>query len=274
MILLSSIVKAKYVFMENTDDSNNIGNYVKIESDNNIKKDKDKVSVKTECSRLTDTKDDLYEIYNQREYIINDAKEEAAKIISTAKRNAVAEVADSKKKAFEEGYNSGLEIGKSKGYEEGYKEGISKAEEELSRVFESRMKEINDILKTIEDEKQKIISKYENEIETLSIDIAEKIMRQKIDAKENSISRIIESVIKDFKNVEWIKIYISDKENIEAIQADKLLIEELQKVTNDVKIEVLKDLNEGSCVVETPDNIIDAGIDTQLSNLKEILLNK
>ena len=35
-----------------------------------------------------------------------------------------------------------------------------------------------------------------------------------------------------------------------------------------------KDLYEGSCVIETPDSIVDASIDTQLNNLKEILLNK
>lgn len=262
MILLSSIVKAKYVLIEDK------------EINKEVNKEKNKEINKTTYNQISETKEELYEIYNQREYIINDAKEEAAKIINAAKRNAVSEISESKKRAFEEGYNSGLEIGKSKGFDEGYEEGNIKAEEEHNKGINIKLKEIKDMIRIIENEKQSIISKYENEIETLAINIAEKIIRQKIDLKDNMVPSIIESVVKEFKNVEWVKIYISDKDDINAVYADRTLIEELQKVTNDVKIEVSKELVEGSCVVETPDSIIDAGIDTQLNNLKEILLNK
>lgn len=251
MILLSNIIKAEYVFYE-------------------TKKQLEKV-VNT---YITTSKEELYEIYNQREIIIKEATDEAVRIINTAKRNAQSQVLDITKRGYEEGYSSGFEIGKNEGYDEGYKSGHQYIEEKLCEQNKINVKEINDMIQMIEKQKENIMSMYESEIGKLSIDIAEKIMRQKIELKDNAICKIIESVIKDYKNVEWVKIYISDKDEINIIEADKSLIKELKKISNDVKIEVKNGLNEGSCIIETPDSIVDASIDTQLNNLKEILLNK
>ena len=253
MILLSNIIKAEYVFYES-------------------KKQLEKVE-KNNISTAT-SKEELYEIYNQRETIIKDATNEALRITNTAKRNAQSEIADSKKRGYEEGYNAGFEIGKNKGYDEGYESGLHNIKEELEKTNKNKLNEINDMLATIENQKQIIVAKYESEIARLSLDIAEKILRQKIELKDNAVSKIIENVIADYKNVEWVKIYISDKDDVIALQADKSLINELQKISNDIKIEVKKDLCEGSCIIETPDSIVDASVDTQLNNLKEILLNK
>ena len=253
MILLSNIIKSEYVFYES-------------------KKQLEKVE-KSNISTST-SKEELYEIYNQRETIIKDATNEALRIVNTAKRNAQSEIADCKKRGYEESYNAGFEIGKNKGYDEGYKLGLENIKVELDKINKNKLNEINSMLIEIEKQKQSIISKYESEISKVSLDIAEKILRQKIELKDNAISKIIESVIADYKNVEWVKIYISDKDDVKSIEADKSLISELQKISNDIKIEVKKDLKEGSCIIETPDSIVDASVDTQLNNLKEILLNK
>jgi len=251
MILLSNIIKAEYVLYEN-------------------RKDLEKLIL----NHTSTSKEELYEIYNQREIIITEASNEALKILNTAKRNAQSEIAECKKRGYEEGYNAGFEIGKNKGYEEGYEIEFQKINIDLSKENEIKVIELNSMLKIVEVQKQNIISKYESEIGKLSIDIAEKILKQKFDLKDNTISKIIKSVIKDYKNVEWVKIYISSNDEVEKIEADKLLIDELRKISNDVKIEAANDLSEGSCIIETPDSIVDASIDTQLNNLKEILLNK
>jgi flagellar assembly protein FliH len=251
MILLSNIIKAEYVLYER------------------MKKVENIVSTK-----ISSSKEDLCETYNQREIIIKDASIEGLRIVNTAKRNAQIEAAEIKKRAYKDGYNAGLEIGKNKGYDEGYQTGLKTIREELFRENEIRLNEITGMLEIIENNKQAIISKYENEISKLAIDIAEKIMRQKIELKDNSLSQIIESVINDYKNVEWVKIYLSNEQEVKAIEADKSLINELNKVSNDIKIEVKKDLSKGSCIIETPHSIVDASLDTQLNNLKEILLSK
>lgn len=258
MILLSDIIKAEYVIYDS-----------RIQSTPGVVKTEEH-----EALALCATREDLYEIYNQREIIIKEAKDEALKIISTAKMDAQDEISQSKRKGYEEGYNAGAETGKNQGYSEGYAAGETEITELLKKQNESAINEIRQMIKTIEEEKENLISQYEKDLTKLAIDIAEKIIKHKIHSKDSSVSAIIESVIKDYRNVEWIKVYISGKDDAVAIQADKKVVNELNKISDDVKIEIVEELEEGSVIVETPDGIVDAGIDTQLKNLKEMVLNK
>lgn len=249
---MCNIIKSEYVFFDK-------GNKVKHDHTN---------------SHVSTRREDLYKIYNQREIILNEAEEEAMKIISNAKSSAQIEITEYKKKAYEDGYNAGLEISKKRGYRDGYDEGQAKASEIILEQNKESSKKIAEIIKKIESEKTEIISKYENELINISIQIAEKILRNEIDTKDDVVSNIIKNVIKDYRNVEWIKIYISGKDDTLAIQADKDLIKELEKIAKDVKIEVLDELEKGSAIVESADGIVEASIDTQLKNLKEMVLNK
>jgi len=251
MILLSNIIKAEYVLYEN----------------------KSPVE-KSEIIRINSSKEELYDTYNQREEILKEATNEASIILDTAKKNAQLEVEAIRIKAYEEAYNEGFVNGKSKGYNEGFQSGFEEIGKELHSDHEIRVNEISEMIKTIENNKQSILSKYENEIPKISLNIAERIMRQKIELKDGSLAKIVESITKDYKNVDWVKIYVSENDEAEMMEADKILINELQRISKDVKVEVKKELKQGSCVVETPNSIVDASVDTQLSNLKEILLNK
>ncbi|MGB4439096.1 MAG: FliH/SctL family protein [Sedimentibacter sp.] len=253
---MSNIIKAEYVIF---DDINR----------NHINK-----AQQAESKTINTPKEDLYEIYNQREIILKEANEEALKIINVAKRNAQTEIAELKKRGYEEGYNAGMEIGKNKGYAEGYELGKLKTTEELNEQNKVKVEEIENMLEEIENKKESIILKHENGLGKLAIDIAEKIIRNEIKLKDNVVSGIIESVIKDYRNEQWIQIYISSKDNVKTIKADKDLISSLNKISNDVKIEETESLEEGSVIIETPEGIVDASIVTQLNNLKEMVLNK
>ena len=253
MILLSNIIKAEYVIFDNR----------------NNKQKPDHLHTQVSTHR-----EDLFRIFNQREFLLKEAEEKALEIVSTAEKNAQCEIAECKKNAYKDGYNAGMEAGKNKGYTEGYTTGKTKISEILLEQNKEKLNEIAKLIETIESEKLKIISRYENELTKLSIEIAEKIIRYEIDAKGDIVSGIIKNVIKDYRNVDWIKLYISGKDDAVAIQADKELINELKKIAKDVKIEVMDELKKGSAIVETADGIVEANIDTQLKNLKEMVLNK
>lgn len=256
MILLSNIIKAEYVVFDNR--KNSINN---IEEHN-------------EAKTLSSAKEDLYEIYNQREVILKEAKDEALKIINAAKRNAQFDSVECKKRAYEEGYNAGLEIGKNNGYKEGCEIAYVEVQEKLNKQNEAKLKELTDMISLIESRKEEILSGYEEELTSLSFDIAEKIIKQKISDKKDIITSLIKNVIKDYRNVEWVKVYISSKDDAISIQADKNLINDLNKISSDVVIEVSEELEEGSAIIETPDGIVDTSVTTQLKNLKEMVLNK
>lgn len=251
MILLSNIIKAEYVIFDDKDRQNN-----------HIHR------------QISTHREDLFRIYNQREIILKEAEEKAAEIVSTAIEDAQSEIEECKKNAYKDGYNVGMEAGRNKGYKEGYETGKSKISEILLEQNKEKINEIAEMIKTIESEKLKIISRYEDELIRLSIEIAEKIIRHEIDTKDDVVSGIIKNAIKDYRNADWIKIYLSDKEDAETIQADKELISELKKISKDIKIEVMEELEKGGLIIETADGIVEASIDTQLKNLKEMVLNK
>jgi len=258
MILLSSIIKAEYVVFDN----------------NNNSKVKIKKLEQTQPKVISTPRDDLYEIYNQREVILKEAREEAIRILCAAKRNAQIEIADLKKRGYDDGYNAGKEIGHNKGFTQGYEEGKVNVLQKLAEQNKVKLEELANMFEKVEEEKEEIILKYEKGLSKLAIDIAEKIIKQKIDSKSNVISSIIKNVIKDYRNIEWIKIYISSKDDVISVQADKDLLNELNSISKDVKFEVTEELEEGSAVVETTDSIVDASIRTQLHNLKEMVLSK
>lgn len=250
---MSNIIKSEYVFFDNFSKEHNFDH---------------------RDHQVSTQREDLFKIYNQREIIIKEAEEQAYKIINAAKKDAQAEIAECKKRAYEDGYNAGMEVGKNKGYGEGYDLGQAKVSEVLLEQNKEKLKEIADMIKVIEYEKLDIISKHESELTKLSIEIAEKIIRNEIDKRDDIVLGIIKNVIKDYRNVEWIKLYISDKDSVVTIQADKKLLNELKKIAKDVKIEVVDELEKGSVIVESADGIVEASIDTQLKNLKEMVLSK
>lgn len=260
MILLSNIIKAEFVVID-----------YKFNSQVNLTKQKQEKE-QPESKVISTPREVMYDIYNQREIILKEAREEAIKIVNSAKRSAQEEITEYKKRGYEEGFDAGKEIGKNKGYDEGYEAGKINASEEIKIQNEAKLNELTQMLEIVEKEKEEIISKYENGLCTLAIEIAEKIIRQKIDSSSNVISGIIKNVIKDYRNAEWIKVYISS--DVIYVQADKELINELYKISNDVKFEVSEELEEGSAIVETPESVVDASINTQLKNLKELVLSK
>lgn len=255
MILLPNIIKAEYVIFDNQ------------------KKKINGIEHK-EAETLSTPRSDLYEIYNQREVILKEAQNEASKIINTAKRNAQFDSVECKKRAYEEGYSAGFEIGKNNGYKEGYEIAYAEVQEELNKQNEAKLNELIEMISLTENKKEEIISRYEEELTFLAFDIAEKIIKQKISDKKDIITSLIKNVIKDYRNVEWVKVCISPKDDAISIQADKDLINDLNKISSDVVIEVSEELDEGSAVIETPDGIVDTSVTTQLKNLKEMVLNK
>lgn len=253
MILLSNIIKARYVVYDSSE-----------KKETNI----------VEPITTTISKEELFDIYNQREIILKEAEEEAAKIINAAIKEARLEAEGIKKKGYEDGYNAGMEAGKNKGYIEGYAAGQREAVEILEEQSKEKLNELAEMIKLIEKEKLSILSKFEQDITRLALDIAEKIIRNEVDTKDNVVLSIIKDLINDYRKSEWIKIYISGKDDVLTLQGDQELMNMLNKISKDVKIEVLDELEKGSAIIETEDGIVEASIETQLKNLREMVLSK
>lgn len=204
-------------------------------------------------------------VQEETEKILEDCRVESEDLIKEIKRKAEIDAEDARKAGYEEGLDSGKE--------EGYKAGFNKAKEEVSKELRvlnnNKIKELTDMIVYVEERKKDTVAMYESKITDMALMIAEKILKKQIDEDSDYLKSIIMDVVDDYKNISWIKIYLSEFEKSRDIEADNKIIEGLQSISKDVSIIYQEGKERGTCIIETPDNITDASVGEQLENLKD-----
>jgi flagellar assembly protein FliH len=198
--------------------------------------------------------DFLAEIYTQAKIILDAATKEAE---------------DIKAAAYNEGYKSGNE--------EGYKNGSEQAIKEYNLRFEHEFKELQQniakYIKDVESTKEQLLEQYIDDLKNISLAIGEKIVQTSLKSSSGVVERMILSATGRIKKSAWAKIYIGKGEEMLDIRGDVKFLQELSKLSDNVKIIMLEEEDTGTCIVELPDEIIDISVGTQLENIKEILNN-
>ncbi len=253
---MSKIIKSSYVIIQNPNNTQDSSKYVNPIGGN-----------------LNSTDYIVGEAYTEKEKILKEALEESKLIINSAneyKNNMLLtvsqEMEEHRKKGFDSGYNEGYEKGKYLGFEEGK----ALAEKEINKKNENLIAELCRQIYTVEESKDELIKRYEKDLIKLSVDIAEKIIRTKISQNDEIIKDILANAIKDYRNVEWLKIYLSSNDYI-TISTDKNIMQKLSQISEHVALEVISDAEDGELIIETSENLIDLGVNTQLSNLKSMI---
>lgn len=211
----------------------------------------------------------------ETERVIEEAKIEAEKIIAEANRyklNAEVEFRKEVEKeraiAFKKGYNDGLE------------EGLINGEIEAKRVVgeeyrikkEEMIEELSTQIFNVAESKEMILERYEKDILSLSITIAEKILKNHLKVNEDAIKSMLLDAMDNYKNEEWINIYLSPEDYI-TVSTDKNLIGKLESSAEKIRIEAVQDSDDGKLIIETKDTLIDASVNTQLKNMKDALID-
>ncbi len=253
---MSKIIKSSYVIIQNPNNTQDSSKYVNPIGGN-----------------LNNTDYIVGEAYTEKEKILKEALEESKQIINSAneyKSNMLLtvsqEMEEHRKKGFDSGHNEGYEKGKHLGFEEGKE----LAEKEIHKKNENLIAELCKQIYTVEESKDELIKKYEKDLIKLSVDIAEKIIRTKISQNDEIIKGILANAIKDYRNVEWLKIYLSSNDYV-TISTDKNIMQKLSQISEHVALEVISDAEDGELIIETSENLIDLGVNTQLSNLKSMI---
>ncbi len=246
--------------------------YVIIQEPTSIHKTSDNTKSTVEQTNVVNS---LKTISNgKRDRIIADALRESNEIIEAAnsyKANILAtvdkEIEEHRKKGYEIGYTQAYE----KGNKIGYEEGKIIAQKEIENKSEGLIAELCKQIYMVEESKDEILKRFEKDLVKLAVEIAEKIIRVKINQDEDIVKDILLNAIKDYRNVEWLKIYLS-KDDYVTISTDKNIMERLSQISEHIKLEAVAESENGELIIESPENLIDLGIDTQLNNLRSIIL--
>lgn len=194
--------------------------------------------------------------------MVKKAQEESEVIISTAQE----ESEKIKKNAYEEGHQLGMKNGYEDGYKESYEDNIEKATKESEELI----KKAKDILLKANDEFTDYLKDRKKDIISLSISIAEKVLKEKFNDVD-SMNNILESTIKEYEI----------KENF-VVRTNAIYVENVNEKLNELKkqqlikgdVFVLQDesVEQGNAIIETNKARLIVGIDCILEKVKEELL--
>ncbi len=187
----------------------------------------------------------LEEAISKAREIIEDAKAQAAEIISKAEKQKE----DIENKAF------------NKGYSEGLKAAMKDQQEKWNEYTENFKESLQNVLTKNESYKKHL----EKECIKLSLMVAEKILQQKIEEPNNEyLVNLVRNSLKKLGEEKGAIIRVSESDY------DKVHELALAGDNNLRQITVIKDpfLSCGDCIIESPSGQIDAGIHTQIENIR------
>ena len=199
----------------------------------------------------------------QAELILRQAQEDAEQLLVNARAAAKEEQEQIRAGARDEGYRVG------------YAEGTAKAMEDAVRDREATAarleKEVLGFLEKANMAREEMLLQTREELLDLCITIAEKVVRVSLRSSSEVIVRMIQTATERLKRQEWVHIYISGCSAKGAAQISPALTTALGALSQHVKIVPMGDDESGTCIVETPEEIIDASVSTQMSNIRDIL---
>ncbi len=201
-------------------------------------------------------------------------KEEAKRLLEEATKQADALLAKAKEEAEqirEEAQKEGYDTGYAKGEEEGYQVAYTKVEETVGAETEAFLQDLKRLTQEVAQQKQDILYQYQNDLKDVAVAVAEKVVQVSLKSSGEIIERMIISATERLKTKEWVKIYVSKSDAQMMLEADKDLVASLSHLSEHIKVIVMNNEKQGTCIIECPDEIIDASVNTQMENIKEIL---
>lgn len=199
----------------------------------------------------------------QAELILNQAREDAEQIVRQAREQAMAEQEEIRAGARDEGYR------------EGYAQGIAKSMDDAVRDREATAarleKEVQAFLEKASLAREEMLLQSRDELLELCLSIAEKVVRVSLKSSSDVIVRMIQTATERMKRQEWVHIYISGCDARQVAQISPALTSTLGALSQHIKIIPMGDDEVGTCIVETPEEIADASVSTQMSNIRDVL---
>ena len=199
----------------------------------------------------------------QAELILKQAREEAEQILTSARAAAKQEQEEIRAGARDEGYRVGYAEGTAKAMEDAVRD-----REEVAARLE---KEVQNYLEKADMAREEMILQTRDELLDLCIAVAEKVVRVSLRSSSEVIVRMIQTATERMKRQEWVHIYISGCDSRQLAQISPTLTTALGALSQHIKIVPMGDGEDGTCIVETPEEIIDASVSTQMSNIRDLL---
>ena len=201
----------------------------------------------------------------QAEAILAAARLEAEQTKAQALKDAEAEVHELYRAARADGYNGG--------FTEGMAAAMSEAQAEIARQAEAQGAEVKRFLDDATHRRDLILQDTKEDLRDLALAVAEKVIRISLKSSGDILLRMIETATEKHRRCEWVQIYIADCDTKNIALSTPELTAALGHLSNRIRIIPMADDESGTCIIEMPDEIIDASVSTQMDNIREVIQN-
>ena len=201
----------------------------------------------------------------QADKLLCDARDEAEQILEKARLDAALEVEKIRADAHDAGYQQG--------YTEGVAQGTREAHEAMEERAAAWEAEVGKFLERVGGELDRQLDDSVEDLRDLAMAIAEKVVGISLKSSSDVICRMIQNAIDKKKRREWVHIYISECDAKGMGQIPASLSAALTALSGRVRLIPIADDEPGTCIIETPDEIIDASSATQLNNIRGLLMD-
>jgi len=201
----------------------------------------------------------------QADKLLQEAREEADQILEKARLDAALETERIHTEAHDAGYQQG--------YTEGVAQGTREAHEAMEERAAAWEAEVEKYLERAGGELDRQLDDSVEDLRDLAMAIAEKVVGISLKSSSDVICRMIQNAIDKKKRREWVHIYISECDAKGMGQIPASLSTALTALSGRVRLIPIADDEPGTCIIETPDEIIDASAATQLNNIRGLLMD-
>lgn len=156
------------------------------------------------------------------------------------------------------------------GYQEGYELGIVEGRLAGEKQYDSLIDQINELEKNAIKDYHTRLEQSDHVIVDLSIKTAEKITKEEIATDPKLILNIVTAAIADIKDQSQISIYVHP-DHYDLLMKQK--VELINTLDGDTKLSIFinQKMAKYECVIEHPFGQIDASVDTQLEQIRDVL---
>ena len=220
---------------------------------------------KEEAPPEPDTENPIRFAQVQADSILRDARREAEQILEQTRAEALQEADQIRAAAREDGYQAGY----ADGVAQAMREGVAAQEKQAAALEEG----VQEFLDQVAAEFDREMDQNVGELRDLALAVAEKVTSISLRSSGEVISRMIQAAIDKRKRREWVHIYIAECDAKRLGQIPAALTAALSALSNRVRIIPMADDESGTCIIEMPDEIIDASAATQLNNIRSFLMD-
>ncbi|MEH7155126.1 FliH/SctL family protein [Neobacillus drentensis] len=209
--------------------------------------------------------------------IIQEAEFQAQSIVAGAEQKAAALLESTKAQLDQwwEENNHQLELlsreSEQKGYQDGYAAGKQEAEIGIERAYLGKIEQVQNLLEQAYVQKEAIISEAEPFLLELSTVIATHIIKQELTNNPVQFVELIKQHILRFKEKEFITVCVHP-DDFDFIQSQRAHL--VAVVNGETEIKIIPDysVTAKGCIIRTAYGSVDARIDTQIEEIKKVIL--